>query len=172
MRPGESAFFQPFAKEAQPGAVKPDGLEQAVPFVDEKVESTPGHGLLHELSNDPLKAEHAIAHVDGFFEQVSNGVLRQCKHRPLFSHACLQWFWLSAYPHQGGEIVACLQLTMLHLWLMREAGGTHLTDARSFPRSPLVSIHALSLSKIGLVESHFHPSFEISQPSVYLQFYF
>ena len=97
LRPGKGAFFQPFAKEAQPGAVEPDRLEQAVPFVDEKVESTTGHGLLHELSNDSLKAEHAVAHVDGFLEQVSDGVLRQCKHRPLFSHACLQWFWLSAY---------------------------------------------------------------------------
>ena len=92
LRPGEGAFFQPFAKDAQPGAVEPDGLEQAVPFVDEKVESTPRHGLLYELSNHSLKAEHAVAHVDGFFEQVGDGVLRQCKHRLLFSHACLQWF--------------------------------------------------------------------------------
>ena len=36
LRPREGAFFQPFAKEAQPGAVEPDGFEQAVPFVDEK----------------------------------------------------------------------------------------------------------------------------------------
>ena len=79
------------------GDVEPNGFEQAVPFVDEKAESTPGHGLLHELRDDPLKAEHAVAHIDGFFEQVGDGVLRQCKHRPLFSHACLQWFWLSAY---------------------------------------------------------------------------
>ena len=42
LRPSEGAFFQTFAKEAQPGAVEPDGFEQAVPFVDEKVESTPG----------------------------------------------------------------------------------------------------------------------------------
>ena len=42
-------------------------------FVDEKVERSPWHGLLHELSNGPLKAEHAVAHVDGFLEQVGDG---------------------------------------------------------------------------------------------------
>ena len=54
------------------GDVEPNGLEQAVSFVDEKVERTPWHGVLHELSNDFLKTEHAIAHVEGFFEQVGD----------------------------------------------------------------------------------------------------
>ena len=79
MRPGEGAFFQPFAEKVQPGAVESDPHEQAMAFVDEKVESAPGHGSLHELRDDSLKAEHAVAHGDGIFEQVGDGVLRQCK---------------------------------------------------------------------------------------------
>ena len=36
LRPGEGAFFQTFAKKAQSRAIEPNGLDQAMPSVDEK----------------------------------------------------------------------------------------------------------------------------------------
>ena len=63
-------------------------------FVDEKVESTLGHGLLHDLRD---ATEGGTCHCAGFFMQVGDGVQRPCSHGTLFLHACLELFWLSAY---------------------------------------------------------------------------
>ena len=85
LRPREGAFFESFAEQAKPGAVKPDGFEQAVALVDEKVESSSRHGLAPLSGDDSLEAKHAVAHVDGLLVQVSDGVLRQGEHIGLYS---------------------------------------------------------------------------------------
>ena len=65
--------------------------------IDEEVEAILGHGALEHVGYHTLKAEHAVAHVDGILEQVDRRVTWDGEHRHPLSHTRIQGRGLSAY---------------------------------------------------------------------------
>ena len=74
--PREGAFFKSLAKEAKPGAIKPNGLKQRVVFIDKKVEGSTRHGHLKHPGNYALQTKHAQTHINRFLIEINNGVMR------------------------------------------------------------------------------------------------